>query len=340
MENNKNLDNSPILLIYTTIILIVLITIYTFGWGSYFLFFKKGSVDIAIDKIKVEVIETINYWQAPTENEILNEKNATEIAYGKDLIVNTSHYFGNKGIVKPMNTNGMNCQNCHLEAGTKTFGNNYSGFMANFPKYRARSGKIESPEKRINDCFERSLNGKPLAENSKEMKAMIAYMTWVGKNVPKKSKPLGVGFKEITLLDRAANPNLGKILYEKKCASCHQANGEGVLNEQKSGFTYPPLWGNKSYNDGAGLYRISNFAKFIKYNMPQGVTHDNPILSDEEAWDIAAFVNSQTRPHISTKNDWPKIEEKPFDHPFGPYSDNFTEIQHKFGPFQEIKKSK
>ncbi|SEN97882.1 thiosulfate dehydrogenase, partial [Flavobacterium sinopsychrotolerans] len=34
------------------------------------------------------------------------------------------------------------------------------------------------------------------------------------------------------------------------------------------------------------------------------------------------------------------ISKKPVDHPFGPFSDRFTEIQHKFGPFKPIKEAK
>ena len=82
---------------------------------------------------------------------------------------------------------------------------------------------------------------------------------------------------------------------------------------------------------------MSNFAKYIRYNMPYGVNYLTAQLTDEEAWDIAAFVNSQPRPSKNLKNDWPKIEEKPFDHPFGPYADGFSEVQHKYGPFQPIK---
>jgi len=82
---------------------------------------------------------------------------------------------------------------------------------------------------------------------------------------------------------------------------------------------------------------MSRFAGFIKYNMPQGATFQNPQLTDEEAWDIAAFVNSQSRPTKDLSADWPKISEKPIDHPFGPYADKFTEEQHKYGPFKPIK---
>jgi len=109
------------------------------------------------------------------------------------------------------------------------------------------------------------------------------------------------------------------------------------LAEGGKKFTYPPLWGKNSYNDGAGLYRLSNLAGYIKYNMPLGVTFQNTQLSDEEAWDVAAYINSQIRPHKDLSQDWPKIGDKPFDHPFGPYSDPFSELQHKYGPFKAIK---
>jgi thiosulfate dehydrogenase len=60
-------------------------------------------------------------------------------------------------------------------------------------------------------------------------------------------------------------------------------------------------------------------------------------LSDEEAWDVAAFVNSQPRAnHPFLDLDWPKIEKKPFDYSFRPYKDAFSKAQHKFGPFGKI----
>ena len=102
-------------------------------------------------------------------------------------------------------------------------------------------------------------------------------------------------------------------------------------------FMYPPLWGASSFNDAAGLFRITNMAKYVKYNMPLGATHASPQLSDAEAWDVAAFINSQPRPHKKTPKDWPDISKKPIDHPFGPYADKFNAQQHKFGPFGPIK---
>ncbi|MFO0358775.1 MAG: c-type cytochrome [Sphingobacteriaceae bacterium] len=278
------------------------------------------------------------YWHAPSESSLEADPKKDEILYGKDLIAHTAEYFGPKGKVFNAATNGMNCQNCHLEAGTKVFGNNYSAVASTYPKYRARSGAIENIYKRVNDCFERSLNGNALDTNSKEMQAIVSYINWLGKDVEKGKKPEGSGFKDMAFLDRAADPEKGKTVYVDKCQSCHQANGLGLMNGDKTAYTYPPLWGPNSYNDGAGLYRLSNFAKYVKYNMPLGASHNSTQLSDEEAWDIAAFVNSQPRPKKDISKDWPKIEEKPFDHPFGPFADGFDEKQHKFGPFKPIKK--
>jgi len=96
------------------------------------------------------------------------------------------------------------------------------------------------------------------------------------------------------------------------------------------------LWGKNSFNQGAGLFRLSMMAKYIYANMPLGARYDSALISVEEAWDIASYINSKQRPHKDFTADWPKIESKPFDHPFGPYADSFSEAQHKFGPFQEI----
>ncbi|MDW8272970.1 MAG: c-type cytochrome [Chitinophagales bacterium] len=263
----------------------------------------------------------------------------SKVLYGRELIAHTAKYLGPKGSVMNI-SNGMNCQNCHLEAGTKPWGNNYGSVASLYPKFRARSGTIENIYKRVNDCFERSLNGKPLDTLSKEMQAIKAYIEYIGSNVEKNKKANGSGLKDLAYLDRAADPERGKVVYEQKCQSCHQADGQGLLAADGKEYIYPPLWGKNSYNDAAGLFRISNFAKFVKYNMPQGVNFTEPLLSDEEAWDVAAFVNSQPRPHKPVPKDWPDISKKPIDHPFGPYSDSFSEKQHKYGPFKPIEEER
>jgi thiosulfate dehydrogenase len=285
------------------------------------------------------LIDSEGIWQAPDWASVDTEPNADEIKYGKELIANTAEYLGPKGKVLKM-SNGMNCQNCHLQAGAAPLGNNYSAVAATYPKVRARSGQSEDIPKRINDCFERSLNGKALENNSKEMTAMVAYIQWLGKDVPKGESPIGSGLYEVPLLDRAADPIKGKTVYDNLCQSCHMAEGQGMPKPDGSGHIYPPLWGENSYNDGAGLYRISRFAGYVKANMPLGATYENPILTDAESWDLAAYVNSMARPKKDITKDWPDISKKPMDHPFGPFSDEFSEEQHKFGPFKPIKEAK
>lgn len=274
-------------------------------------------------------------WVAPDPASIPDDEEGKLIRYGRELIAHTADYLGPNGKVMPV-SNGMNCQNCHLDAGTKPFGNNYSAVASTYPKFRARSGTIESIEKRVNDCFERSLNGKPLAEDSHEMKAIVAYIKWLGKDVPKGETPKGAGLVELSYLDVPADPAKGKILYEQKCTVCHGTHGEGIKNPGASEYTYPPLWGEHSYNTGAGLYRLSRFAGYIKANMPLGATYLEPQLTDEEAWHIAAYVNSLPRPGKDISKDWPDITQKPIDHPFGPFADGFSEQQHKYGPFKPI----
>jgi thiosulfate dehydrogenase len=279
-------------------------------------------------------------WFGPDTIFIPNDSRGKQIRYGRELISNTAKYLGPKGSVTQISS-GLNCQNCHLNAGAQPWGNNFFAVHSTYPQFRSRSGSLETETKRVNDCFERSMAGQTLDTAGKEMKAILSYIEWLGSDVKKGIKPKGVGVNELKILDRAADPVNGKSIFEAHCASCHGVDGQGKLNEDGVGYKFPPLWGSHSYNEAAGLFRLSRFAGYARDNMPIGATHDKPVLTDEEAWDVAAFVNSQSRPkHPFLKQDWPDISGKPFDHPFGPFADPFPESQHKYGPFGPIKKFK
>lgn len=281
-------------------------------------------------------------WTAPSlyADQFTKGKEREMVIYGQDLIANTAKYLGPQGSVLQI-SNGMNCQNCHLDAGTRPWGNNYSAVYSTYPKFRARSGTIETIYKRVNDCFERSLNGRPLDTASYEMQSIYTYLKWLGQDVPKGKKPHSAGLPNLPFMDRAADPEKGRLVYINACQSCHGQNGEGVPNPDGITFSYPPLWGEHSYNDGAGLYRLTKFSSFVKNNMPfNQATHQLPKLTDEEAWDVAAFVNSQPRPHKDQNKDWTDISQKSVDEPFGPYTDGFSEAQHKYGPFQPIQEAR
>jgi thiosulfate dehydrogenase len=306
--------------------------IFSIGILSKMLFPAKQPLKIVSSTDKTQ-------WHAPDINLVPENSEGDMIRYGYNLIANTSKYFGPHGIVSPI-TNGMNCQNCHLEAGTRSFGNSFSAVASAYPRFRERSGRVESIEFRINDCMQRSLNGKGIDSLSREMRAMVAFFKWLGEGVKKGEKPYGSGIVSLPFLDRAADPQKGIIIYKDKCQRCHGRNGEGVMYYDSMSYKYPPLWGENSFNIGAGLYRISRLAAFVKYNMPFDQTLIKPELTDEEAWDVAAFICSQPRPEKVFPEDWPRIEAKPVDHPFGPYADNFSEHQHKYGPFIPIVEAK
>ncbi len=337
----KTVNTLMILLVGVLLVLVSLVLYITYkpDWSSSeaeeLLLEETSDTEVVADKIP-SLDDSKDLWTAPSEAVMPEGAKGELVKYGKELIAHTAEYFGPNGSVKHL-SNGLNCQNCHLDAGTKPWGNNYGSVAATYPKMRGRSGQVEGIYKRISDCFERSLNGVAPDSNSREIKAMAAYILWLGKDQPKGKKVKGSGIFNLSFLDRPADPINGKKVYEAKCKVCHQENGEGVTNDKNTAYTYPPLWGDLSYNKGAGLYRMSRFAGYVKANMPLGASYDNPQLTDEEAWDVAAYVNTQERPEKDLSGDWPDISKKRIDHPFGPYVDPFSEEQHKFGPFGPIE---
>lgn len=253
-------------------------------------------------------------------------------SYGEKLIKETYNYFYEKDGSKI--GNHLACTNCHLNGGTKAFAAPYVGLTGVFPIYIGREDKVESLEERINGCFERSMNGKAIDVNSTEMRAIITYIKYISKDTPIGKRITGQGFVKVTIPERAADPKKGATVFQQQCQSCHGTNGEGQKLAGTKGYQYPPLWGNDSYNDGAGMARMLTAMKFIKANMPLGATHDSPILTDEQAFDVAAYINSFSRPIKTNKeNDYPNLAKKPKDSPYPPYNDEISAIQHKFGPF-------
>jgi thiosulfate dehydrogenase len=262
------------------------------------------------------------------------------IRYGRELLVNFPYYLGPKGKVGKFGGNGLGCQNCHLEAGTRPYGLNYFSAHARYPQYRAREGRILTLAERVNNCIERPLNGRPMPLDSKEMVAIVTYMQWLGKNVPVGGNVPGDKLKEIALLDRPADPIKGRAVYEKHCMRCHGDDGQGVLKEDGIAYVYPPLWGKLSYQPGSSMHRLIKSAQFIKSNMPQDLARwDKPVLTDEEAFDVAAYVNDDKlheRPQPNLDTEYPVLKEKPIDYYWPPYVDGFTPEQHKYGPFKPI----
>jgi thiosulfate dehydrogenase len=172
------------------------------------------------------------------------------------------------------------------------------------------------------------------------MQAMVAYIKFISSGVAPGQRLPGLGTGHMAELKRAASPARGAPLYARTCAACHTADGSGLRNGTANsdlGYLVPPLWGERTFNDGAGMARLITFANFIHYNMPHGTDYADPQLSVENAWDIAAYVLSHPRPHLDgLEHDFPDLLKKPVDASYGPYADRFSERQHKYGPFGPI----
>lgn len=261
------------------------------------------------------------------------------VKYGHELITNTSKLIGPSAIDGNMRYagNNLSCNNCHLNGGKKIGSGSFVGVTKRFPQFRSRENKMGTMAERINGCMERSMNGQPLPEDSREVRAMIAYMDWLSEDVPEDMQKLYKGYPTIDIPNIRADTIQGRKLYDIKCKVCHQENGKGTLDQEGDDYLYPPIGGHDSFNDGAGMNRVITAAQFIKGNMPFGATYDNPRVTDEEAYHIAAYINTFDRPSKPNKEaDFPDKKLKPVSTPYGPWADNFSPEQHKFGPFQPI----
>ena len=232
----------------------------------------------------------------PPDSSIPEGPKGVAVKAGKLLLTDT-----HKRLPKNVG-NGLNCSNCHLAGGTIANASPWVGLWGAFPEYRARSGKVISLQDRVNDCFERSMNGKALPYNSDEMNNILSYMQWLSTGVPTGTSVLGRGFGAI---DQKLIPDAqhGKVVYTAKCTVCHGAEGQGMKNPA-GGYAMPPVWGKDSFNDGAGMARTFTAAAFVKHNMPLG---QGGSLTDQEAVDVSEYFTHQARPVYPYKaRDWPK----------------------------------
>ncbi|WP_295749272.1 c-type cytochrome [Undibacterium sp.] len=234
--------------------------------------------------------------QMPDDSSLPKAEMGEAVQLGRNLVLNTQKF------AKAYVGNGLNCSSCHLNGGTVAGAAPFVGLWGVFPEYRSRTAAMGSLQARINDCFQRSMNGKALPHDSVEMNAMLSYIWWLSKGVPTGMSVNGRGFKPVKS-DQAPDLAHGLKVYAEKCASCHGDKGEGQQLPD-GGYLFPALWGDRSFNIGAGMARLNNAAAFVKANMPLG---QGGTLSDQEAIDVAAFFTTQKRPDYAEKSkDWSK----------------------------------
>jgi thiosulfate dehydrogenase len=264
---------------------------------------------------------------------------ATE-EYGRRLVAQTVELLGpdHPDPAKRFAGARLNCASCHLATGTDPGTLALLQTAEHYPRFSGRAGVMTDVEDRINECMQRSMNGKPLPLDSPEMIAMAAYLRSLGSRY----EAMGASLKKadeppaFKTPARAADVPAGARVYVERCAACHGGDGLGLLatGDKAKGYLFPPLWGPDSFNDGAGMHRVLTAARFIKARMPLG----EPTLTDDEAFDVAAFINSKPRPEMPNLHvDYPDRSTKPVDNPYGPFADDFPAEQHQFGPFPPIE---
>ena len=242
--------------------------------------------------------------RVPSERTIPAGPVGEAVRYGRQVLTQTQVF------ARAYVGNGLNCSSCHLEAGAKAYAAPWVGLWGMY-EYRARNAKVNTLQDRVNDCFERSMNGKALPLDSDEMRGILAYVWWLSREVPTGVDVRGRGFRRLRT-SRTPDPGRGQTLYAEKCSSCHGLDGHGRSGPNGE-YAFPALWGPKSFNIGAGMARVNTAAAFTKTNMPLG--RDNT-LTDQEALDIAAYFTQQPRPDFPAKiRDWPK-GDKPKDVPY------------------------
>ncbi len=252
--------------------------------------------------VRWKPVETPTF-QTPRYAQFLKSANAEQLVYGMRLVTETREFLPNKV------GNQLACTSCHINGGTVAKGAPFVGVAGLFPAYAPRSGRVIDFPERVNGCFRRSMHGKPLDRESREMAAMVAYISWMRSDA-KPGEPIpgrGVGRIADVIVPNAKN---GKKIYRETCAACHGEKGEGHRLPDGE-MAFPPLAGAGSFNIGAGMARTRTAAGFVRNNMPIAAglqyAQGQGGLTDQQAVDVSEYFTHLPRPDFpEKKKDWPK----------------------------------
>ncbi len=186
--------------------------------------------------------------------------------------------------------------------GTTEFGLPLVGVYADYPAYTARSGHVTTMVGRVQFCMERSMNGKPLPPESAEMTAIVSYLKFLSTGRPVGAPTIGRGSGTCPELIAPPIPSRDAQSTQAPArpvtATTDRASAPAKSETQKA-ICSRRFGDADSFNDGAGMNMLIDTANFIHSNMPDGTTWANPTLSPEDAWDVAAYIDSQPRPAMA-----------------------------------------
>lgn len=209
-----------------------------------------------------------------------------------DLVREGERIFTRSGqFARPYVGNDLTCESCHLDRGRRPDAAPLWGAYVRYPRFRAKTGKVVRLGERIQDCFRFSMNGRAPSLESRTIRALVAYSHWMSQGAPVGVRMAGTGMVRLSPPPERPDPFRGKKVYAARCALCHGADGQGTRAGGE--VLFPPVWGPRSYNKGAGLFATGKLAGFIKMNMPLSKGRS---LTDQESYDVAAYIDSQPRP--------------------------------------------
>ncbi|MFC5604974.1 c-type cytochrome [Sporosarcina koreensis] len=239
-------------------------------------------------------------YNPPSLDDVPEGPMGDAILRGRELINDTSNAIRAKASSVEDGENLVNelaCISCHAGDGLDRDTSSLVGVAAVYPQYNERADKVLTLEDRINGCMVRSMNGQPFEEDDEDLNAMVAYLSYISEGIPIGAELEWLGKNDMKDVPVPDVEN-GERVFQQSCVACHASDGSGTGPN-----TGPALWGEGSYNDGAGMARMSKNAGFIKNNMPLGQPNS---LTDQEAADLAAFILSQDRPEWKGHDDdWP-----------------------------------
>ena len=221
----------------------------------------------------------------PDLSTIPNSPLGDMVSFGRDVFLDTQRY------AKPYVGNKLNCVNCHLDGGRRANSAPLWAAYVAYPSFLTKNDQVNTFEKRLEVCFRYSMNGRMPPADSAVITGLVAYAYWLATGAPVGGHLTGRGFPEVSQPPQPASVARGQEVYTAHCSACHQPDGAGLKGNE--GYTFPPVWGAQSYNKGAGMHVDATAAAFIKANMPPGQAES---LTDQQAWDVAAYINSKPRP--------------------------------------------
>lgn len=239
----------------------------------------------AIAKPERESAATGRSFDPPPEGALPDGEYGRIVKLGEQVFMNTGKY------AAKYVGNSLACVNCHLDAGRKPDSAPLWASFVHYPAYRSKTGQVDTLAARIQGCFAYSMNGTAPPQDDEVVTALQTYAFWLAKGAPVGMPLSGSGYPKLGKPERQPDFARGQAVYAQNCALCHGEDGQG----QRSGEDqiFPPLWGPQSFNWGAGMHQLGNAAGFIRANMPLG---KGGSLSEQEAWDVAMFMNSHERP--------------------------------------------